>query len=208
MEKRYTSYIYHLFWFIIAFTFLIAIETLLVSLLTGYFPTKISFQLWDKFHFFLSYLLDAPFDTLSFVLIHKPIFKIEAIQDNLLTTIWGLHFYSYTLLTHIFIAILASRSIVKHSITISALHSFPINGAILLILSSLFLYLASCCTTGSNWIIHSALLSTAFNPVNATEASLDIYKNIREWFIWVQYLASASGICLIILKIKQNKTVS
>ena len=203
MNKHYKTFLNHLLWFIFVFTLLIVVETILVSLFTGYLPTKFSFLLWDKFNFFLDYLREEPIETLSFILIDKPLFKIEALQDNLTTVIWGLHFYSYTLFTHIVIAALASRIIVKH--TTSALRSFPVSGSILLILSSLFLYLSSCCTSGANWIIHSWLLAVVFNPYNITETTLDIYNHIHGWFIWMQYVMAISGIYLIILKIRNNR---
>ena len=203
MNERYKIFFNHLLWFVLAFTLLIVVETILVSLFTGYLPTRFSFILWDNFHFFLDYLWDEPVETLSFLLIDKPLLKIDALQDNLTTVIWGLHFYSYTLLTHVFIAILASRIIVKHTLTISALRSFPINGSVLLILSSLFLYLSSCCTSGANWMIHSWLLAIVFNPQNTIRNILEIYNNIEGWLIWIQFIMAVSGVYLILLKIRK-----
>jgi len=208
MNKRYIIFINHLFWFVLAFTFLIVTETILVSWFTGYLPTRFSFLLLDNFHFFLDYFWDEPVETLSFLLIDKPLFKIDALQDNLSTVIWGLHFYSYTLLTHIFIAILTSRLIVKQTLTISALRSFPVSGSVLLILSSLFLYLSSCCTNGANWIVHSWLLVIVFTPDNAIGNVFDIYKNIEGWLIWIQVVMAASGIYLVMRRKKlENNTL-
>ena len=205
MNKRYQYFLNHLFWFVLAFTFLIVAESILVSLFTGYLPTRFSFILWDNLHFFLDYLWDEPVATLSFLLIDKPLFKIDALlQDNNQdTVIWGLHYYSYTLLTHVFIAILASRIIVKHTLTISALRSFPVNGSILLILSSLFLYLSSCCSNGANWIVHSWVLTIVLNPHNTIGNILEIYNHIEGWLIWVQFLMAVSGGYLILLKIRK-----
>jgi hypothetical protein len=197
MNKRYIIVLNHLFWFVLSFTFIIIAETILVSLFTGYLPTRFSFLLWNNFHFLLDYLWDEPIEILSFLLIDKPLFKIDALQDNLSTVIWGLHFYSYTLLTHIFIAVLASRLIVKQTLTISALRSFPVSGSILLILSSLFLYLSSCCTNGATWIVHSLLLVIMFTPGNAIGNFFDIYNYIQGWLIWVQVVMAISGSYLV-----------
>ena len=204
MIKYQNIFLSHISWFVLAFALLILIETILISLFTGYLPTRLLFLSWDQLHFILNYFWDEPFDTLSFIFTHKPLFKIEALLNIPTTTIWGLHFYSYTIFTHIVIAILASRIIVKYKFTTLALKSFPISGSILLILSSLFLYLSSCCTSGAIWIIHSGLLSIVFNPYNATETTIEIYNNIHEWFTWFQFLMAASGLYLILLKIRKT----
>ena len=207
MIKYQKDFLSHISWFMLAFSLLIAIETILISLFTGYLPTKLLYLKWDQFSFILNYFWDEPFDTLSFIFTHKPFLKIEAILStaSTTTTVWGLHFYSYTIFTHVAIALLASRILVKHKFTTLALKSFPISGSILLILSSLYLYLSSCCTSSSNWIIHSWILSIAFNPYNATETTIKIYNNIHEWFIWFQFLMAASGLYLIMLKIRKHK---
>ena len=198
-------FINYLLWFLIAFTFLIGIEATLASLLTGYSPNNFSFLLWEKFHFFLTYFLEEPVETLNFILIDKPLFKIEALQENQTTIIWGLHYYGVTLFTHIVIAILASRAINKHTFSRPALLSFPISGVILLNFSSLFLYLSSCCTAGANWIIHTWILTIIFNPYIASETLIELYNYIHDWFIYLQILMAASGIYLIFLKSKNIK---
>ena len=195
----------HLLWFAAAFTILIGLESILSGLITGYTPNSFSFLLWDKFRFFLTYFLEEPLETLSFILIDKPLFKIEALHKNTTTVIWGLHYYGVTLFTHIVIAILASRAINKHTFSKSALLSFPIGGVILLIFSSLFLYLSSCCTTGANWIIHTWILTVIFNPYTASENLIELYNYIHDWFIYLQFLITVSGAYLIFLKLK-NKT--
>lgn len=203
MNKNHNFFLSHVLWFVLVFSLIILVETILISLFTGYLPTQISFQQWDKFHIIFSYFWEEPIETLGFIFVHKPLFKIEALLNIPSTTIWGLHFYSYTIFTHIVIAILASRIIVKYKFTTLALKSFPIIGSILLMLSSLFLYLSSCCTGGANWIIHSWLLSIVFNPYNATETTIEIYNNIHEWFVWFQFVMAASGLYLIMLKIRK-----
>lgn len=203
MNNYHKFFLSHIFWFVLAFTLLIVVETILISLFTGYLPTKLSFLPWDKLHIILNYFWEEPIETLGFIFIHTPLFKIEALLNTPTTTVWGLHFCGYTIFTHVVIAILVSRIIVKYKFTTLALKSFPISGSILLIISSLFLYLSSCCTGGANWIIHSWLLSIVFNPYNATETTIEIYNNIHEWFIWFQFVMAASGLYLIMLKIRK-----
>ena len=204
MYKDHKFFLSPVLWFVLAIILLMVVETILMSLFTGYLPTQISFQQWDKFHIILSYFREEPIETLSFIFTHKPLFKIEALLNTPTTTIWGLHFYSYTIFVHVVIAILASRIIVKYKFTTLALKSFPICGSLLLILSSLFLYLSSCCTSGANWIIHSWLLSIVFNPYTATETTIEIYNNIHEWFTWFQFVIATSGLYLIMLKIRKT----
>jgi len=202
-EKMLIIFLNQLAWFVAAFATLLGLEVVLISLLAGYPPNNFSFLLWEKFHFFLRYLLQEPVETLSFILIDKPLFKIEALQESPATVIWGLHYYGVTLFTHIVVAILASRALNKHRLSKSALLSFPIKGTTLFIFSSLFLYLSSCCTSGANWIIHTWILAVVFNPYTASATLLEIYNNIQSWFIWLQYLMAASGAYLIFLKLKK-----
>ena len=202
MLKGYFNY---LLWFIAAFTMLIGFEAALASLLTGYTLNNFSFLLWEKFHFFVTYFLEEPIETLSFILIDKPLFKIESLQKNQTSVIWGLHYYGVTLLTHTAIAILVSRAINTHTFLKSALLLFPIVGVILLIFSSLFLYLSSCCTAGANWIIHTWILAIVLNPYTASESLIELYNYIHDGFIYLQFLMAALGVYLIFLNLK-NKT--
>lgn len=204
MNYCYKTYLNHLLWFLAAFTILIGLEVVLVALFTGFSPNNFSFLLWDKFYFFLTYLLEESVETLSFILIDKPLFKIEALQENKTTVIWGLHYYGVTLFTHIVVAILASRAINKHKFSKYTLLSFSISGVILLIFSSLFLYLSSCCTAGANWIIHTWILAVVFNPFTASETLIELYNYIQDWFIYLQYLMAALGGYLIFLKLKNK----
>ena len=203
-KNCYKTFLNHLLWFVAAFTIIIGFETVLISLFTGFTPNKFSFLLWDKFHFFFTYFLEEPVETLSFILIDKPLFKIEALQESPTTVIWGLHYYGVSLFTHIVVAILASRVINKHTFLKSALLSLPFSGIILLIFSSLFLYLSSCCTAGANWIIHTWILAVVFDPYTASETLIDIYNYIQDWFIWFQLLIATSGAYLIFLKLKNE----
>ena len=99
MLKGYFNY---LLWFIAAFTMLIGFEAALASLLTGYTLNNFSFLLWEKFHFFVTYFLEEPIETLSFILIDKPLFKIESLQkkSNLsylgITLLWRNTTYTYS----------------------------------------------------------------------------------------------------------------
>ena len=204
MNNCYKIYLNHLLWFLATFATLIGLEVALVSLFTGFTPNNFSFLLWDKFHFFLMYLLEEPVETLSFILIDKPLFKVEALQESTTTVIWGLHYYGVTLFTHTVVAILASRAINKHTFSKYALLSFSISGVILLIFSSQFLYLSSCCTAGANWIIHTWILVVIFNPYTASETLIELYNYIQDWFIYLQYLIAALGAYLIFLKLKNE----
>lgn len=207
MNNFYTLFRKSLLWFIIPFAILIGVEILFISLFTGFGPSQFSFLLWDKFHFFLGYFLEEPLETLLFISIDQPLFKIKAALDNPPQVIWRLNYYGYTLFTHIVVAIIASRTINKFTLSKSALQHFPVSGSVLLILSSLFLYLSSCCTAGANWIIHTWVLAIVFNPYTARETILEIYNNYSAWFTWLQYFMAFSGAYLIFIKLKKHSTV-
>lgn len=202
MNNYYKIFLKSLLWFILTFSILISFEVIFVSIITGYSPTSFSFLLWNKFHFFLTYLLGEPLETLSFLLIDKPLFKIEATLTNPTQVIWGLHYYGFTLLIHSIIAILISKAIMGYRKSKINLKHYPLSGLIILILSSLYLYSASCCTAGANWIIQTWLLAILFNPYTSSETMLEIYNNIENWFIWLQLAMFTLGSYLILLKVE------
>ena len=203
-EKTLKRFLNHLFWFVVTFTLLIGFQVTLTGFLTGYSPNNFSFLLWDQFHFFTRYLIEEPVKTLSFIFIDKPLFKIEALQENQSLVTWGLHYYGITLLVHTLIAFLASRAINTYTFSKSALKSFPVVGAILLYFSSLFLYLSSCCTAGANWIIHTMVLAVFFNPYMASENLIELYKEIHGGFIYIQILMVVSGLYLVFINLKSE----
>lgn len=204
-KKQLKVFLNHMLWFIAAFTVLIGLEAALAGLLTGFTPNNFSILLVDNFQFFLRYFQEEPVETLFFILIDKPLFKIEALQENPSTVIWGLHYYSVTLFTHIVTAILASRAINMHTFSMSALLYFPFIGTVLLIFSSLFLYLSSCCTSGAPWIVHTWILAVVFNPYIGSGTLLELYNDIQGGFIYVQYLIAALGAYLVYLKLNNEE---
>lgn len=188
-------------WFLTMLTGLIFIETVFTSIFTGYAPTKVSFLLWNHFDILLLDFKEEPLNTLLFILIEKPIFQIESWQNDPAAVIWGLHFYSYTLITHFIVAGIFTHSITQFQTSKTNWKHFPVIGSALLISSSLYLYLSSCCTAGANWIFHTVLLAIFLNPVTATESTLEFYKRIHDGFIWMQIIPALLGIYLIIKKI-------
>ncbi|MCK4709884.1 MAG: hypothetical protein KAU21_14795, partial [Gammaproteobacteria bacterium] len=70
-----------LFWLILILAVVTLFEVFLISVSTGYLPTKVSFLLWDRFDYFIVYFRNEPFEALSLYFIDKPLFKIEAMQE-------------------------------------------------------------------------------------------------------------------------------
>ena len=192
-----------LFWLILILAVVTLFEVFLISVSTGYLPTKVSFLLWDRFDYFIVYFRNEPFEALSLYFIDKPLFKIEAMQEAPITAIWGLHYYSYTLLAHLLVGIVFSCIITRSIFTKLSRRDFPVTGSSLLIFSSLFLYLSSCCSVGGNWIFHTWLLSILFNPVTATDSIIEIYTIISGGFIWLQTVTALFGIYLIAVKLHE-----
>ena len=190
-----------LFWFTLFLTVLMLCETLLISVFTGHLPTNISFLLLDKFDFFIEFLRDVPVDALTLIFVDKPLFVIASMQKDPVTAIWGLHYYGYTLIIHLLVAFIFSHVMTSSKSVELNWRAFPVLGSVLLIFSSLFLYLSSCCSVGGNWILETMLLAIIFDPVTASDAILDLYTVIEGGFIWLQTVMSLLGIFLVVSKL-------
>ena len=146
---------------------IVTCEVIITAALIGYKPNQISFLLWDNLEFLMMYFRSEPLDTLKFVLIDRPLFVIESRQENPSVAIWGLHYYSHTVVVHIAVAMVLAHVIKPSQPVRSGPRYVVVVGCGLLILSSLYLYLSSCCTAGANWILHTWLLAIVFNPFTA-----------------------------------------
>lgn len=196
---------------ILTFLFLLPVlvicEVIITTAFLGYKPNQINFLLWDNIDFLFVYFRSEPLDTLKFVFIDKPLFVIESRQENPSIAIWGLHYYSYTFVAHVVVAVVLAQVIKPSQPIRSAPRYVAVIGSSLLILSSLYLYLSSCCTAGANWILHTWLLAIVFNPLTATEFIIEVYGLVNKWFVWLQILFAALGAYLVVRGLKRKVTV-
>lgn len=184
-------------YFLLMLVGLILCELIFMAAFTGYMPTKIKFLLWENIDFLLVYFRGEPLDTLKFVFIDKPLIVIESRQQAPSTVIWGLHYYSYTVIVHVVIAIVLAQQVRASPPIRAKLRYFQLGGSGLLVFSSLYLYLSSCCTGEASWILHTWFLSLVFNPITATESMIELYELVHNGFIWMQILIAALGACFL-----------
>ena len=176
---------------------LVGLDVLLIALLTGHFPNRITSTLFANAGFFATYLLEAPGTTLHLLLIEKPLFEIAAVQAHGELDTWRLYFFNYATLVHLGIAVLLVRR--WHNVRTAGRQGRWMLGAgvALLVGSSLYLFHISCCTGGPLWIIHTALIAHFFNPVNAPVAMLDVYTVLQPWLAWLQAGVAVAGALLV-----------
>lgn len=184
---------------------LVISELILTAAMTGYMPNRVTFLLWDNIDFLLIYFGEEPWDTFKFVFMDKPLFLIESRLENPSSAVWGLHYYSYTVVIHIAVALVLVQ-VIRLSQSIAATSRFVVVlGAGLLVLSSLYLYLASCCTTGASWLLHTWLLAIVFNPQTATEFIIELYGVVHKWLLWLQIMIAVSGAYLAVRGLKRKQ---
>lgn len=184
-------------WFSIVFFTLFICEIILLGFPAGYLPNKLSFVFINNLDIIGLYFQDNPLNALKFVLIDTPVFTIESWQTNGQTAVWGLHYYAYSLLVHIVITISISMNLCRSGIFATRVKQLPITGLTLLLMSSLYLYLASCCTSGANWFVHTLLLAFASNPALNSAFIMDTYVYIRNGLTISQFGMAIVGLYLV-----------
>lgn len=188
----------HSLYFLLILTGLILCEVTFVALFMSYLPTSIKFMLWEDMGFLLPYFLEDPLATFKFVLVDKPILVIESRLENPSTAVWGLHYYSYSLLAHIISALVLAHLINPVTRNYAGQRYKAILGSGLLLVSSIYLYLSSCCTGGANWVIQTLWLAIITDPTFSTEALISTYQDIEVWFFWSQLVIAATGFYFMI----------
>jgi hypothetical protein len=176
---------------------MLLLEVLLVALMTGQFPNRITSTLLANPGFFATYLLEAPGTTLRLLLIDKPLFEIAAVQAHGELDSWRLHYFNHAILIHVGLAVVLVRR--RHSVRDAGKQGRLQLGAgvVLLASSSLHLFHIGCCTGTPLWIIHTGLTLWLFNPVTSTVVMLDVYNVLQPWLGWLQAGFAFAGGLLI-----------
>lgn len=192
--------------FLFIFAGLVVTEITIAVLFTGYWPNQLSLMLWDNLDFLLVYFTEEPIDTLIFVFLDKPLLVIDSRLQAASTSVWGLHFYSYTLVFYLAISAVLTRLLLSLPDRSRASNLTVFTGAGLLLLASTYLYLGSCCSGGANWIVHTWLLAIAFNPLTATEFVVELYQAIYKWLFWLQLMVGVFGAYLVFKGFKRQQS--
>ncbi|MDH5394304.1 MAG: hypothetical protein OEY11_14045 [Gammaproteobacteria bacterium] len=189
-----------LFWFLCLLVLTVLAETVLLAAFTTHLPTTLSFLLLDRFDFFLKLFTEAPVDALTLIFVDRPFMVITAMQKEAETAIWELRYYGYTLVVHLFVAAVFSHVMSGPECARLNFKAFPLLASVLLIFSSLFLYLSSCCAVGGNWVFETMLLAILFNPVTASDAFIVFYGFIASGFNWLQTALSVLAVVMMFNK--------
>ena len=176
---------------------LMALETVFMALSTGYLFIQFRSPVFENLAFFVELARDDLLTTLRFVLVENPWLIIQS-QHNPASSnvVWSLHYYSLTLLIHLGLAWVLMELYRRHGPHIKYEARF-IGGVLLLTLSSLYLFLGSCCSGGPNWIVQTWLLAIVFNPVTSTNATIKLYQAIKDGFLPIQLLFGGGGATLL-----------
>lgn len=192
-----------LFYTLLIMTGLLLLETVLVALSTGYLFIQFKSPLIENFGFFLALAGEDPLSTIKLLIADKPLFIIHSQHSTAASTRWALHYFSLTVLVHVVLAFLLA-GIVARKGAAGRLEHIPVTGIALLILSTLYLRLAACCTGGPNWIVQSWLLAIVFNPVTSSNATIQLYQSIKDWFIVLQVISGGMGAYMLFRYLKKT----
>lgn len=175
----------------------IVFEIGFVALSTGSMDLRYKSPVLQDFGYFIALLQQEPLESLNLFFVHKPVFMIESRHALVDTNVWALHYFATTVLVHVLIALLIAHIGVASASTLRW-RDIPFAGSVLLLFSSLYLLLTSCCTGGSHWIFHTWLLSLVFNPITSSTATIQLYQSLKDWFVVLQLLCGVAGMYLII----------
>lgn len=168
------------------------IETAFIALATGYMFIQFRSSLLENLGFFVLLADEDPMATLRIILMDNPVFIIQSKHKPTDSTVWSLHYFSLTILVHLLVAFILSEKVSTKGFW-TRLQDLPLSGSILLLCSSIYLLLASCCTDGPHWLLHTWLLAVVFNPITSTNATIQLYQVLKDWFVLLQFVVGGLG---------------
>ena len=174
---------------------MLTFEAILTGILMGRMPNHVEFLFGENLDFLLLYFSSAPLNTLSYVLLHRPMFIIGAYVQTPeeLKVVWGLHFYSYTCLMHIMVAVLLACLVKRVETRRRSQWLLVYSGAGLVLFSSIYLFIASCCTGEAKWLLHTMALAFLSDPSTSSVTALRLYQKFHSFFIWLQLFSVSAG---------------
>ncbi|MDH5182089.1 MAG: hypothetical protein OEZ39_03595 [Gammaproteobacteria bacterium] len=174
------------------FVLFILLESLLTALATGAMPGHLSSWIHSAGDLYVTLFWEAPGRTLQLTLFDKPLFVVSNAAETS-ARVWSLHYYAGTILLHGILAWFCARTRVLINVFQQPGLIPGIAGICLLLIASLYLQIAACCTGGPIWIIHSMTLALIFNPATATVRMIEIYQSVSTIFPVMQWACAAAG---------------
>ena len=174
----------------------VSFEFVFMAVSSGYMQVHFTSPVLGNVHFFVLLLQDAPLLTLKMLLLEQPLLVVEARHPVTAATVWSLHYFSLTVVVHVVVSVILSGRIVRAGGTLRW-QDIPFSGSVLLLFSSVYLLLSSCCTGGPNWIFHTWLLSVVFNPITSSNATIQLYQSLKDWFSVLQMMTGILGAYLM-----------
>jgi len=175
---------------------LITLETVFIALSTGYLSVQFISPPLQQRDFFLSLARQDLATTLRFVFVDSPLLIIQSQHRATGTIVWSLHYFSLSVLIHLVLAGWLADIRCRRGPD-SGYEIRLIIGMGLLIVSTLYLFLGSCCSGGPNWIVQTWLLAIVFNPITSSNATIQLYQSLKDGFVVVQLLSGVVGAYLL-----------
>lgn len=122
---------------------------------------------------------DNPLAMLKLVLVEKPLVVIEHFDQKTRTQVWGIFYFSATLLIYLLVSVLTAwqwKRLITCTMRQRLLFAF---GALAMIIGVTYLRRAACCSGGANWILETWLLAKVSDPNQGLINWPSFYENIH-----------------------------
>ena len=168
-----------------------AVEVIVLSLVTFSFPNQLDFEFINNFELYSQLLFSNPVTALKLLLINKPVFIIQKVNDLGDAQLWGVYIMPITVITWLAVSIFFVQ--IKSLSPPRNIIGWLVGASLLIILSVFYLRIQECCTESPAWVLDVMILSRVFNPLHNSSFWQDVYLNVSPWFKIMQlfFLSSA-----------------
>ena len=150
-----------------------------LSLLLGSLPTDIRIPDTLNPGFLQIMWQDNPSAMLKLVLVEKPLLVIEHFDQKSGMQVWGIFYFSITLLVYLLVSALTAWQWQRLvSCTMGQRLQFAL-GAFAMIIGVTYLRRAACCSGGANWILETGLLAKVSDPHPGLINWMSVYEGIH-----------------------------
>jgi len=178
------------------FAGLVAVEVVLVAAAVGCGPNAVTAPLVDQFALLTTLWGSNPAAALPLVM-QQPVFLIAHNDPAGSVPTWGLHYFPFSFLVHLAIAMLVAwhwRRSAGRRRQLGLLAA----GSAALAFAVTYTRLASCCTGGPGWALETWLLALAFDPTSTLLDWSAIILRLGAYYSYLQFAIGLAGIALLI----------